>query len=452
MSGFDLASSDSHRRRELLLLFATVLFGSSVRGGSTTGVAALIASISLAGALFTREEPMFVDTAWGRRGWETQLMISVVVFGLLGVTGWSPASIGPTSSELERLPGVLWVVASIVVFISGRGVGRLIQGGVVVITLGATLLLGLNHLSAAEGVGFDVYFLHVEAAEAIANGHNPYTDVVEVPNGSPTAEPGDVITGYVYPPVTAASYSLAYWVFSDPRFTSLIAWLAFLGLIGIRAFRRQSRAGLLVMLLMASIPGWPLVLRAAWTEPLSLAFLAGAFFLWKRPVTSGAFLGMALASKQYFAVTAPLLLLHRESGWVRRAMVAGAVIAATIGAVILWDAGAFWSAAVEFHTSTPPRPDGLNLVGLASLLGLSWNPPTFLALAAGLLVAIAAGRRSAHRAGFMLALGLTLAASFLFSSQAFANYWFLIAGLCGLALWDSSTGLGADVDIRRQEG
>jgi hypothetical protein len=160
---------------------------------------------------------------------------------------------------------------------------------------------------------------------------------------------------------------------------------------------------------------------------------------------------MALASKQYFAVTAPLLLLHRESGWVRRAMVAGAVIAATIGAVILWDAGAFWSAAVEFHTSTPPRPDGLNLVGLASLLGLSWNPPTFLALAAGLLVAIAAGRRSAHRAGFMLALGLTLAASFLFSSQAFANYWFLIAGLCGLALWDSSTGLGADVDIRRQE-
>lgn len=363
-------------------------------------------------------------------------MIAVIVFGLLGVAGWSPASIGPTSPHLERLPGLIWVVASIVVFMAGRNTGRVFHTGVVVITLGASLLVGLSHLSAAQGVGFDVYFLHVGAAEAIADGLNPYTDAVEVPNGAPTAEEGDLITGYVYPPVTAVAYSLGYWVFSDPRFTSLLAWTAFLGLIGMRAVRSRSPSGLLLMLLMASIPGWPLVLRAAWTEPLSLVLIAAAFTLWTRPMTSGVFLGMALASKQYFAVTAPLLLFHRDNGWSRRAMIAGTVIAATIGAAVVWDAGSFWGAAVEFHTSTPPRPDSVNLVGLAALLDLTWDPPTILALAAGVLVALVAGRKSRKRKVFMLALGMSLAASFLVSSQAFANYWFLIAGVCGLALWD----------------
>jgi hypothetical protein len=36
----------------------------------------------------------------------------------------------------------------------------------------------------------------------------------------------------------------------------------------------------------------------------------------------------------------------------------------------------------------------------------------------------------------MLGMGVTLAASFLFGSQAFVNYWFLIAGICGLVLAD----------------
>jgi hypothetical protein len=50
----------------------------------------------------------------------------------------------------------------------------------------------------------------------------------------------------------------------------------------------------------------------------------------------------------------------------------------------------------------------------------------------------------------MLALGLTLAASFLVSSQAFANYWFLITGLCGLALLDVSAGTDGDDVIGRE--
>ena len=435
MTGLN-ASPRSSRMRDVLLLFSVVLFSLSVRGGRVTSVIAVIACLSLAGAVFARGDVEVGDDGWSERAWEARLMFCVVVLGLLGVAGWSPASIGPTSSDLERLPGVVWIIISVVVFVGGRTASRLFHWSIVVITLAVTLIVGLNHLSAVEHLGLDVYFLHVAAADAIADGLNPYTDAVEVPDGAPTAVESDVITGYVYPPVTAISYAIGHWVFSDPRFTSLIAWMAFLALIGITGIRGRTRRGLLVMVLMASIPGWPLVLRAAWTEPLGLALLGAAFSLWNAATKSGLLVGLALASKQYFAVTAPLLLLHRDKGSLVRSVLTGIVIVATIGVAIIWGPSAFWTAAVEFHTSTPARPDSVNLVGLGALFNLSWDPPTILPLTVGLLVAVVTGLRSHTRRRFMLALGLTLSSSFLVSSQAFANYWFLVAGVCGLALGD----------------
>ena len=302
------------------------------------------------------------------------------------------------------------------------------------VTIGVTLLVGLFHLAAADGIGIDVYFLHVEAADALANGSNPYTEAVEVPNGAPNAEPGEVITGYVYPPVTAIFYALGQWTLSDPRFTSLFAWILVLALVGIRAVKERRLRNLYLMLLLAAVPGWPLVLRAAWTEPLSLAFLAIAFFLWRRPVASGIGLGLALASKQYFVVSAPLALLHRDQSWRKRVTVAAIVVAVTVGVALVWDAAAFWSSAIEFHTTTAARTDGSNIVGLLAAFNISWAPPTVVTLGAGLVAASIAGRVSRSRGSFVLAMGLTLAISFLVSSQAFANYWFLIFGLSVLGL------------------
>ena len=426
-----------------ILLFASLLFGLAVRSGSALdGVTVIVATVALAGSFFLgrRGEPdaVIID----RRG-EIRLLIGVVIFGVLGAFGWAPSVIGPTSTELEVLPAVIWIALAVTTYVLRNRWASVWPAIIVTVTIGVTLFVGLLHLAAADGIGLDVYFLHVEAADALAKGLNPYTDAVEVPNGAPTAGPGDVITGYVYPPVTAIFYALGQWTLSDPRFTSLVAWILVLALVGLTAVKERRFQNLYLMLLLAALPGWALVLRAGWTEPLSLAFLAMAFFVWRRPVASGIGLGLALASKQYFVVSAPLVLLHRDHGWRKRVTAAAIVVAVTVGVALVWDAAAFWSSAVEFHTGTTPRTDGSNLVGLLAALDIGWAPPTVLTLGAGLVAASVAGRVSRSRGSFVLAMGLTLAVSFLVSSQAFANYWFLIFGLCVLGLAGSPTDHGA---------
>jgi hypothetical protein len=326
-------------------------------------------------------------------------------------------------------------VLAVVLFVSRqRGGGRQIVVVVSIVTVVFSVLFGINHVEAARGIGFDVLFLHEEAANALAAGENPYTEAVTVDNGAPTAAPGDQIEGYVYPPVTAFAYAVGEWAWDDPRYASLVSWVGLLLLVSVWAIRRPASQLPYLVLLLATLPGWPLVLRAGWTEPFSLLLLAAAATTWPRPAASGFWLGLGLASKQYFAVAAPFLLMHRGRGWRSRALVAAVVTALIVGIGVIWDPGAFWSAAVEFHTSTPPRPDSSNLVGLLAGLGVAWDPPAALPLAVGLVVAALASMRSKDAASAFSALALALAVSFLVSSQAFANYWLMVMGLCLLAL------------------
>lgn len=437
-------SATAPARRDALILFATVGFALSVRSGAASVLFVLVGSIFLFLFAFTgeRKNPGFLPSQSDT--WSLRILILVVLFGGLSAIGWVPSSIGPSSMILERIPGVFWAGLALVTFVTRRKASAPFQAGLVGVAVIATVVFGIAHLRAAEGVGIDVYFLHTEAADAIASGLNPYTDAVEVRNGAPTAEPGDTIEGYLYPPATAVAYSLGYWAFSDPRATSLIGWAALLAVLGSMALRSRSTPGLLAMLLMAALPGWPLVLRAAWTEPFTLALIALAYVGWKKPICSGSTAGLALASKQYFFVVAPVLFLYRDNRWITRLLTMAGMIGVTIGAGLLWDPQAFWSANIEFHLSTPPRADSANLVGLASILGFEWDPPGFLAIAVGITLAVLAGRGSTTRQSFLLALTLALTGSFLVGSQALPNYWFLVAGLCGLVLTDALT-TSADV-------
>lgn len=415
----------------LFLLAAVVFFGLAVRGGVLSNVVAAVAGVVTLTMFVTGRIPARDKNRALRL--ETALAGSALLFAVLGVTGYGTC-IGSSPGLLERLPGLIWAVLVIVLFVF-RQMGDM-RRAVVVISVSAVVfstLFGIHNIESAPG-GLDVLFLHKQAADALAAGENPYTDAVTVPNGAPTAEPGDLIVGYVYPPVTAVAYAIGEWTFDDPRYTSLASWVALLSLLSMWAMRNPSSGLPYLILLLASLPGWPLVLRGAFTEPFSLLLLAAAAAVWPRPGSSGSWLGLGFASKQYFAVAAPFLLFHRDRVWWRRALVAAAVTGLAVGVGVLWGPEAFWRAAVEFHASTPPRPDSSNLVGLLAIFGLSWDPPAVLPLAVGLVVAVLASRRSRDAPSGFSVLGLALAASFLLSSQAFANYWLMVMGLCLLSL------------------
>lgn len=418
----------------IYILFAVVLFGMSVRVGSAASFAAVVGTFVLMVAVHTTRAQ--ADAAPESRNIETRLLIGVIVFGLLGAIGWAPSSIGPTTTALEVLPSLGWICIAIASYLPRRAPSRAKLIALATVAIVFTAVVGVVHIRAAEGVGLDVLVLHKAAAEAIANGQNPYTDAVTVPNGAPTAQPGDVIEGYVYPPITAIAYAAGEWLADEPRYTSLVSWLGFLVVVAFVGVSRRGRSGLLALLLVASIPGWPLVLRAAWTEPFSLVLGGLAFLWWLRPWISGTFLGMTLGSKQYFAVTAPVLALFRDRTWLTRALVAVGSLIVVVGVGVALGPSAFWDSAVAFHTSTPTRPDSVNLVGLLASFGVEWVPPSYLAIVVGLAASIWASLRAQTRKQFFLAAGFTLAASFMVSSQAFANYWFLVFGLTALALLD----------------
>jgi len=423
------------------MILAVVFYGTAVRNNSPGGgLAVTLATLLVAYAVWRSHKEASLGLDEGGP-WETRLLAAILVFSLLGALGWAPAEIGPTSAWLERLPSLAWAGLAIWLFLTRRGDSRQpVMVAVTVLTVALTLLVGIIHLSETRNVSLDVNLLHRASADAIAGGENPYSEAVETPVGSPTAGVEETIVGYPYPPVTALSYAVGEWVFSDPRFISLISWVAVLTLLGVSGIRQKRPSTLLLMLLLASMPGWPLMLRAAWTEPLTLAFLTISLVLWHRAVGSGLALGLGLASKQYFVVTAPLLLLHRDPGWMRRLVIAASVVVVTIGAALAIGPADFWSAAVEYHMNTPVRVDSSNLIGLLSSFGVDWAPPAVLGLVAGLLAAMAVGRMSHRSATFMIGMALTLAVSFLPASQAFANYWFLIAGLLVLGMAGGATG------------
>ena len=421
------------RQEEMLLFVATLLFGLAVRSGAINVVFVLIASVALGLSIALSKRNKWTE-AFDSAPIDRRLLMAVGLFGLLGVAGWSPSLVGPTSFLMERLPGGLFFVLAVAAFLTR---GHRTPARFAILSLAALSIVGvfgLMHIEATGTTGFDVFHLHVAAADALVDGENPYTDAVTVPDGSPNAQADDVIEGYVYPPISMIGYAVGSWLSPNARYMSLVAWLVVLGILGFRATTNRSARDLHVMMLLASVPGLWLVIRAAWTEPLSLMFMAVGVVLWANRGWSGAAIGGMLASKQYFLITAPILLLHRDRGWLRRLAAGAIVLAVTIVPFLVWDASAFWVSVVEFHLSTQPRPDSSNLVGLMALLGTEWVPPTAVLAVLGLAAAFWAAFGSTTRRSFVLAGAFPLAVSFLLTSQTFANYWFLVFGLCALAL------------------
>ncbi len=313
----------------------------------------------------------------------------------------------------------IWILSERTTDWAERGVW---QSGLAVVIL----LLGAEIMRSMPTPPIDVFELHRAVAEAIANGQNPYSDAVLVHDTSPLAPAGATISGATYPPLTLLLYSLGTW-FGDPRTTSLasglVAAMVVAGMTPSNNFR-ATRARLLVALLLAANPAFAHVVAWAWTEPSSLPFLVLGIAWWRgRPVASAVALGLAFATKQYFALALPILLMIPDDHRWRRAMIAGGVATATLLPFALLDPQALWNALIEFHWSRPARPDSVSIVGLGVQL------PKWCGMGIGILVALAAGTRVRTGSEFATALAATVAAFFALSGHAFANQWFLVASL-----------------------
>ncbi len=304
-----------------------------------------------------------------------------------------------------------------------------------------------------SGLGTDVYHAHRAAGTALLDGENPYTDAVRFFDGSPYAPAGAVYEGYPYPPLVLITYGLVA-AFTDPRLVSTIAWL---GLLAWSAYAyawaapgtdREDTLG--PFLLLATAPAWPLLWFAAWTEPLSLFLFLVAALLWRRgALVSGVTLGLALASKQYFVVLAPfLILLDSRDGRYRRVLVAFATVVLTMLPFIALDPIAYFEATLGNLMSIGFRPDTQSIPGLAAALGADFVLPQWVVVIVTGVVAVLLGRYLHPRGSWVGGSALVLATMFALG-LAFANYWFLVMGLMAIGLM-VSTRVEADLDVAAQ--
>jgi hypothetical protein len=180
-------------------------------------------------------------------------------------------------------------------------------------------------------------------------------------------------------------------------------------------------------------------------------FLAGFLFLKKeRWGLAGVMFGLAAGSKQYaflplvLSSVAAFFLISRRTGW--KIFLPGIATAAlTVFPWLLHDPNIFFSSTVTSHLKTEPRTDALTLFALANYLGLGW--PKLLGLwvgLGGLLGACVCLHRQVHSRSLVGRVALASACAygiiFLFGSQAFGNYYFLVYLLLCVALLEVASG------------
>ena len=303
------------------------------------------------------------------------------------------------------------------------------------ISLATTAFLGISLVQSTPEPNIDVWRLHHAAADHLAEGDSPYRDLA-VRDDSPVASENQTIDGYPYPPVTLIAYALGSWV-GDARWASLGGWLIVLSALISIVLRQRSRvAGVALLFVVAMQPGWPFMLEFSWTEPITLAFFAVSLASWNRhPIASSVFLGLAVASKQYMAVAILFLVFSSVDRKTMRLAVSTGVAGLTFVPFLAIDPSGLWQSVVEFFLTVPPRPDGSNLVGLLASTGVVWNPHTILTVFVPSVVTVVLARKL-HGSPLNLAMSMAIVLSVMFflGTQAFGNYWFLVAMILVLGL------------------
>jgi hypothetical protein len=437
--GAGAGASGTGSPRVLLVFSAMLVMMFSVGNGNTAlSLAALVVAVVATGYLLLSRRGVRGRDLQGRAEWV--LIVSLVVAGvLLTAARLAPAFAG--------LPLPILLVAMTAYIIVGMAAALLIFPRLPLVKWAFPVFLVFHTLIAvaflrSSPAQIDVEIYLREGSVALLHGHNPYA--IRIPNMFPlnVAEqlygPGMVVNGRVlggfpYLPL-ALLVAVPGHLLGDVRYTQLIAMVVTALALRALASDRVGRAAAVLGVASVSTIN---MLAGAFTEPTSLALLACLVLALqrRRHLIGALILGLLMVTKQYFVVVIPILWLVRQR-LTRRTILIGLGLAAAVTLpLFLVDPGRFW-AGITGVQRVPLREDSLSLL-VSSVKTLGWPPAWTTALlpvvVGGLTALLLAFRAPRTPAAFAAATGLTLLVTFLFSKQAFGNYYYLVSGALVIA-------------------
>jgi hypothetical protein len=245
---------------------------------------------------------------------------------------------------------------------------------------------------------------------------------------------GVVQCGYFYLPLSLL-LDLPAHLAGDVRYTQLAALTIAAALVAYADPRRDARRlSCAIAALLLFTPQVFHTLENAWIEPQMLMFLAAiAFVVARRLPGRFVLMGLLVAVKQYGIFLVPLVPLLIPDEPATRARVLRALIIVTITAAIvtlpfvLWDPRAFLHSTTALYVGML-RTDSISLLAWLNVR-TGVRPPMLVTTLAGFAAAaLAAWRAPRGATGFAAAVAFVLLVVFLFGTQSFANYYFLVAG------------------------
>ncbi len=313
-----------------------------------------------------------------------------------------------------------------------------------------TILSGIAIIHISPAPGIDVWDVQMQGAQALLRGANPYASV-SVPATTP--DHAFAYVPYVYAPGALYAGAIGLWVGRDVRYAMLIAVLvtgASLRMIT-RDPTRVADSSLASLvedapaLFVWLMPPLAFILELSWIDPVQLVLicLAAAAFVRGHRLASAALVGLAVTSKQSMFWLVPLAgfaLGFRPREWM--AMLGTATVG--IAPFAIWDLAALKRSTVDFMLAVPARDDALCVaVWYKSTFGATF-PTVVSTVTAAAVVGVTILRARAidpldpkaptkRAALFGCAVALTYFTFFFFAKWAFANYYFLVAGLAALA-------------------
>jgi len=426
-----------------LLGAAAIAVGVSVPLPKTIGVALIaVALLGVAWAVYVaRSSATNGDGVWSAR----PLSLAVVLVGLslFAYTVLDALSDQPTLISVSFGLLIVAVAWAAVTAVDGLSPSRF----ALFLLLAGTVLIGvvlLTHHLKIVNPTIDVPMFQTLGAKYLLAGVNPYGgqypdiygELSSLFYGEGLSVDGVLQFGFPYLPAALLVVTPFEWVFGDVRLVLVVAVLLTSFVVSRMGRGRLATAAAVCAVVLAPSS---LIVNGGWIEPLlGLGVSVVALSLISKRALSPIALGVVLATKQYAVLLLPAFVLAmRRPIRVRELLIQIGLVVGVVAVVtipfLVWNPQAFVDSVVVVQFKQPLRPDSLSatvqwLAPSVALSNVALTALPLFAYAGSLLFAW----RFVERGGpttFGTVGALTLGVFFLFSKQAFANYYFLVVVL-----------------------